>query len=67
MNPETGNRDAAEKKILTVKDRSQRARWQEINSKFRQFQGKLLSQMCRGKREGEERRQGVEKEIQRRL
>lgn len=44
MNSETGNRDAAEKKILTIKDRSQRARWQEINSKFRQFQRKLLSQ-----------------------
>lgn len=44
MNPETGNRDAAEKKILTIKDRSRRARRQEINSKFRQFQGKLLSQ-----------------------
>lgn len=44
MNSETGNGDAAEKKNITIKDRSQRARWQEINSKFRQFQGKLLSQ-----------------------
>lgn len=44
MNSQTGNREGAEKKILTIRDRSQRARWQEINSKFRQFQGKLLSQ-----------------------
>lgn len=43
MNSETGNRDVAEEKKLTMKDRSQHARWQEINSKFIQFQGKLLS------------------------
>lgn len=49
-----------------MKDRSQHARWQEINSKFIQFQGKRVK-MCRGKREGEERSQGWEKEIQRLL